>query len=358
MPPRDPPFTAPLLEHTPRPPTLSDLRALIALGRLKFLPYSAVLFGLGATIALYRGRSIALGPYVHGQLFVWCVHLMTHYCNEYFDLEADRENRAPTPMTGGSRVLVDGLLSPTVSLRAAVVLLLAALALLAGMPFGACVLGGGMIALAWFYTAPPLRLNYRGLGEITVSVVLNVLTPLLGYRLQAGSLDRGLVMMILPAAVLQVVRMMIMNLMDYAGDTVAGKRTLPTLLGRRNVKYVYLLGQVAAYGLALLFVGMGLPRLVLLLLALTSPLPLWLSVRLWRDEDRDVVKAGRIAFWASSHVALAVAAVSFGLVGETLRTTLGARDGSWLLCAAIPALFVGRLAQMVRESLRSPAPPR
>lgn len=333
-------------------PTAVKLGALIKLGRLTFLPYSAVLFGLGTTIALYRGLPISLGRHLYGQVFIWCVHLMTHYCNEYFDLEADRANLAPTKMTGGSRVLVEGLLSPMTSLCSAILLLLSAVGLLYGMSTGARWIGGAMIALAWFYTAPPLRFNYRGLGELTVSLVLNVLAPLLGYHLQAGSIDAHLAIMLLPAAIIQTIRMMIMNLMDYEGDLAVGKKTLATLIGRRRVKHVYFFGQAVAYALSILFVRMGLPRLVLMFLALTLPLSIWQGVRLWREEERNVVKAGSIAFWASSHVALVVVSVSLGLVGSRLRTTPGAFNGEWLLCASIPVFFVCLIALKLLGSNR------
>src|SRR4051812_8280311 len=72
------------------------VRAWVRLGRPKFLLYSALLYGVGAMLALLRGTKLSLGTYLYGQLFVSCVHLMTHYCNEFFDFEADRANPAPT----------------------------------------------------------------------------------------------------------------------------------------------------------------------------------------------------------------------------------------------------------------------
>ncbi len=352
----------PLREHRRRPAgsrlvsprvTLADVRALVRLGRPKFLPYSAVLYALGATVAVHRGIPIAIGPYLHGQLFIWCTHLMTHYCNEYFDLEADRENRAPTPMTGGSRVLVEGLLPPAVALQAALVLLFLSVGLLSGMPSaGARAIGCGMLALAWFYTAPPLRLNYRGLGEVSVSLVLNVATPLLAYQLQAGPMDARLAFVLLPGAVVQVVRMMIMNLMDHDGDLAAGKRTLVTVVGRARVKHVYLLGHAAAYGLSLVFLGRGLPVAAVILLALTAPLSAWQAWRLGRGLDRDVGAAGSIAFWASTHVALVVVATSLGLVLDRALAGAARRDGSLLVCAAIPLLYLALIFPQRRPNLR------
>ncbi len=333
---------------------MAAVHAMVRLGRFKFLPYSAVLYGFGATIAMHRGVDIEFSTYVLGQLFVWCAHLMTHYCNEYFDLEADRANRAPTPMTGGSRVLVEGLLPPIVSLSAALVLLMLALWLLMAIPaFEARAIGCGMLALAWFYTAPPFRLNYRGLGEITVALVLNVATPLLGYQLQTGSLDLRVGALLLPGAIIQVVRMVMMNLMDYEGDLAVGKTTLVTLIGREHVKHLYVVGHAVGYGLAFLMLGRVFPATCVVLLALTLPLSIWQGSRLWQELDRDVATAGSMAFWASTHVALVVVATSLGLGLDRALGGVEEVDRSLLFCAAIPLMFLCLIVPQARKSNRA-----
>src|SRR5215468_2172996 len=60
------------------------LFAFIRLGRPHYLLKSALLYGLGASVAIYRQHQLAIAWYLFGQLFVSCVHLMTHYCNEFF----------------------------------------------------------------------------------------------------------------------------------------------------------------------------------------------------------------------------------------------------------------------------------
>jgi 1,4-dihydroxy-2-naphthoate polyprenyltransferase len=299
--------------------SMQGVRAWLRLGRPKFLLYSALLYGLGATLAVLRGVHLTWGAYLLGQLFVSCVHLMTHYCNEFFDYEADRANPAPTSWTGGSRVLVDGLLPPAVSLGTAFVLLFAGIALAVAMPSDdtrwICVC---MIALAWFYTAPPLQLNYRGMGELSVATVLHVLCPALAFRLQAGRLDPLLLLALFPSFVLQIVRMMVMNLLDYEGDRVVGKRTLVMMLGPRRATQAYAVGQVIAYGSLPLLVPLGLPLAVALSIALTLPVSVWQTRRLLAGAHRERATGNSVVFWASTHVALVVVATSFGVVFELL----------------------------------------
>ena len=102
------------------------LIAFVRLGRPQFLAGGFVLYGLGGALAVASGAAFDPWRYAWGQLVVTATQLMTHYANDYFDLEADRANLTPTRWSGGSRVLTDGALAPVVALRASRVLLLVA----------------------------------------------------------------------------------------------------------------------------------------------------------------------------------------------------------------------------------------
>jgi 1,4-dihydroxy-2-naphthoate octaprenyltransferase len=100
--------------------------------------------------------------------------------------------RAKPPRRDGSGVLPSGAVRPEVALFVARVLLAVSLALSVVLAQSArdeplilplCLL---IIALAWSYSAPPLRLLARGLGEATTALVVTLLTPLLGYYVQRG----------------------------------------------------------------------------------------------------------------------------------------------------------------------------
>jgi 1,4-dihydroxy-2-naphthoate octaprenyltransferase len=319
--------------------------AFIRLGRPKFLLYSTVLFGLGTAAAVHAGERIDLALWARGQLFVWCVHLMTHYCNEYFDLEADRANPSPTAWTGGSRVLVQGLVSPATSLAAAHVLLFVCGALAATMPTPtARGMACATVALAWFYTAPPFRLNYNGLGELTVATVLNGLWPLLAFHLQATRFSPALLCALVPTFVVQLVRMMVMNLSDYEGDRRVQKRTLVVLLGPVLAVRVFAVGQLVAYGAIVAFLSAGvLPAPVGAAMLVTSPIALWQTRRLLRGAIRDPRQANSVVFWASTHVALTFAAAMAGFV-------LATPPSRWsVLPVAVLVVFASVVALQMRR---------
>src|SRR6185295_4945507 len=109
---------------------LRQVGALVRLGRPLFLGGGFVLYGLGAAIAAQAGAcvggAIDWRRFVWGQIAITATQLMTHYCNDYCDYEADRANATPTRWSGGSRVLPAGELPRAVALAAALALLLVA----------------------------------------------------------------------------------------------------------------------------------------------------------------------------------------------------------------------------------------
>jgi 1,4-dihydroxy-2-naphthoate octaprenyltransferase len=338
-------------------PSVRPLRSFVRLGRPKFLFQSMLVVALGVTIAVHDGQQPRLGWYLLTLAFAWCTHLMTHYCNEYFDLEADRANVVPTSWTGGSRILVDGLLKPTVSLGAAFVLLSIGMVLIAVLPTPATrLMAAAIIVLAWFYTAPPLRLNYHGLGEVSCAMVLYGLGPLLACFVQRGAIDTGGALFIGVVFLFQALRMAIMNLSDIEGDRRTGKRTLAVILGAAGLIRLYVVGQMIGYAaiLGLLVFG-ALPLSAGLLLLATSAIPIWVSRQLTSEAMRVPGRANAVTFWASMHMPVSAASITIGLLidlgvhGRTLPT-------AWLVvCVITFGVFGGWFARAVRTN-RAAAP--
>lgn len=329
----------------------------VRLARPKFLLYSWLLYSLGATLGFSGEAMGSTGGYLLGLLFIWAAHLMTHFCNEYFDLAADRANPSPTGWTGGSRVLVNGVLNPTASIGAAFVLLFFCFAIALALPAYVSWLCLLTLALGWFYTAPPLQLNYHGLGELAVTAVLNGLTPMVGFALQAGALGWDPLVVLLPAILIQGVRMMVMNLADYAGDRKVGKRTAVVLLGVRKSVWVHTWVQCAAYvSLIPAVLWLGMPLSVAVCVGLTSPLALWHVARVLRGDFARPQSANSVVFWASSHSAMVVGAAYFGVLLNSalveqwpLFSVPGGLPGlAWF--AVPPVLFVCFLGLQISQN--------
>jgi len=278
------------------------LLAFVKLGRPKFLVGGLVLFGLGTRLALVDRGAIDWQSYLLGQAFVTSTQLMTHYANDYFDLDADRANLTPTRWSGGSRVLPSGELAPRVALNAA--LALAALAIIGAailalarpglrliLPFAVL-----MVALSWFYSAPPLRLLSRGLGELTTALVVTLLTPLFGFYVQRGELALLPLLACLPLCGLQFAMLLTIELPDAAGDAALGKRTL---IVRRGAAWGARAGAalvVASFALLPVLALCGLPWSIAALAALSAPIAAWHAARLIRGAFREPRHYESLAF--------------------------------------------------------------
>ena len=298
----------------------SRVLAFVKLGRPKFLGGAFLMYGLGASMAAYAGAAIDWRRYAWGQLAVTATQLMTHYANDYFDLVADRANATPTRWSGGSRVLVDGTLPPAAALVAAVVLALVALAVdvhLAMGPFPRAVGPAAllMVALSGEYSAPPLRLCARGLGELTTALVVTFLVPWLGFVLQLDATRPFLPFALIAPCAFQFAMLVAIEFPDAAGDAATGKRTLVVRLGGAWAARLYVAVISAAYLTLPLWVSRGLSPRLAIATACTSPLAAWQVIRVaggaWRERERwESVAFGSVALLVATGLVELAAAVT------------------------------------------------
>jgi 1,4-dihydroxy-2-naphthoate octaprenyltransferase len=163
-------------------------------------------------------------------------HLGTNVLNDYFDHRsgADEANLTPTPFSGGSRLIQRGLIDPASLLRLAiglyiggtvVGLVLAALRGQALLWFGLAGFG-----LGFLYTAPPIRLVHRGLGELAVGLGFGPVIVLGSFWVQAQRWSREAALVSIPVGLLIAAVLYINEIPDRMWDAKAGKRTIITRL--------------------------------------------------------------------------------------------------------------------------------
>jgi len=216
--------------------------------RLQFYPMSWMAYAIGA-LAVSPGSSVLGTPvFWVGYLCLFLLEVATVLVNEVFDLSTDQRNRYFNAFTGGSRVLVDGSLSQKEVKAGIGVVLLGLLAstiwllsLSAAAPVAIIVLFGVLTVLAIGYTAPPLKLSYRGLGEVDVAVTHSIGVLLCGYVFLGGTwydptpwlLSVPMLLGILPSITLA-------GIPDLQADAMASKRTLAVRFGFRNALLIAL----------------------------------------------------------------------------------------------------------------------
>lgn len=155
-----------------------------------------------------------------------------------FDSGADLAVRPKdrSPFSGGKRVLVDGLLTRAQTAAVAGTFYLLGCAagfLVVGVREPRVLLLGAIgVALAFFYHAPPLRLSYRGLGELAVALAYGPLIACGAYLVQRGTVSPTVALASLPLGLLIAGFLWINEFPDWEADRSAGKRTLVVRLGR------------------------------------------------------------------------------------------------------------------------------
>jgi len=172
-------------------------------------------------------------------LAVWCFHAGTNLTTDYYDhlSGADDINEIRTPFSGGTRVIQEGLLPPRQIRNAGYLSFAIGWMLFAMLAF---LTTGWIIALAvfgflsgWLYTARPIWLAYRGLGELMIGLNFGPAVVLTAYLVQTGRpalppLWAGLVMGCWTAAIITI-----NQLPDYEADKQTGKRNLVARYGKR-----------------------------------------------------------------------------------------------------------------------------
>jgi 1,4-dihydroxy-2-naphthoate octaprenyltransferase/chlorophyll synthase len=158
--------------------------------------------------------------------------------NDWGDRNVDAIKRRMFPEGCSPKTIPDGIL-PAGSLLAAGLAAgagAAAVAFVAEDVVGRPGLGtAGLFCLFLFvaYTLPPLRLNYRGGGELVEAFGVGVVLPWLHAYLQGGELLPPLLVLLPGSALLAFSSAVASGLGDEMSDRAGGKRTVATLLGNR-----------------------------------------------------------------------------------------------------------------------------
>ena len=221
-----------------------------------------------------------------------------------------------SPFSGGKRVLVDGILTRRqtvlVAVAAYAVGIAAGLAISAERHSGILWLGLAGVWLAYFYHAPPLRLSYRGLGELAVASAYGPLIASGTYLVQRREWGEVALLASLPLGILIAAFLWINEFPDARADRAAGTRTLVVSLAPRVASVVYAALATVAYAMIATLPAFGLPRSIWMGL-MGAPFSAWAAVRLARSPEitRLVVPAQ-----AATLVAFVIAALgmSVGLI--------------------------------------------
>ena len=212
----------------------------LAGARLRTLPAAIVPVAVGAAAAVGEGADTPWWRAVAALLVAACLQLGVNFANDYSDGIRGTDN---ADRVGPLRLVGSGGASPLAVRRAAGLSFVGAgvvgsvLALVVGPEL--FVVGAASILAGWTYTGGPKPYGYLGLGEVFVFVFFGLVatvgtTYVLVERVTGLSFAAGVSVGLWATALL-----VINNLRDIPGDTVANKLTLAVRMGDRATRHLY-----------------------------------------------------------------------------------------------------------------------
>jgi len=238
---------------------LADPKIWIA-STVPMLVGSALAYGLTGAFSLYWFAAALLGIYL--------IEIGKNAVNEVVDYQSgvDRfvtpEER--TPFSGGKKTIIDGLL--TVSEARVIGITTLGAGALVGLYIAIfrepLILWVGFLGMffAAFYSLPPLKFSYRGLGEVVVGITFGPLITSGAYLVQAHTLSPLVILTSLPIGFLIANVLWINQYPDYRADKKGRKFNGVVRLGKKKGVGVFAALFAAAYAsLAVLFWTLGNP---------------------------------------------------------------------------------------------------
>jgi 1,4-dihydroxy-2-naphthoate octaprenyltransferase len=227
---------------------------LVDLKLLKVIRLHIVVGGfLGYLVGVLYGLSLdgrlSWSEFILGYMVVLFMDLSTHYNNDYYDIEVDKH--APFKPFGSVNLLINNNEMRDSALRVAVACSIISLLLTSALVFMSSMwhLIGVVIlfnVLGWLYSAHPVRLHSRRLGEITIAVGTGFCVPAVGYIVAQKGIDGLFASFSVPLILYGFILSLCLQVPDYEVDLMLNKKTLVGLIGRRRTYLIVLLCALAA----------------------------------------------------------------------------------------------------------------
>lgn len=226
-----------------------------------------------------------------------CLHMGTNIINDYFDFQSGCDvinvDGFP-PITGGSHVLVEGLVKPRSAYIAALSLFIVAaiIGVTLSLSVGWIIMVLGLIGVisGYFYVQ---HLAPRGLGEIAVGINFGPLMVFGSYYVQAQSITLAPFIASVPVGLLITAVLWINEIPDYEADKKVKKKTLVVRVGRGRAADLYGIIVIGAYAWIITMVILGQMPLTLMSTLITLPLAIKAitTARKYHDKPRVMIAA-------------------------------------------------------------------
>lgn len=216
------------------------IRQYLKIIRVHIVVGGILAFTVGALLGLANGGTFTPLYFVVCYAAVLFGDLSTHFSNDYFDVKQDKVSFKKAVFSK-HKVLTDKPEMLPLTRKIAVTLLMVSLlisffaVLLKIVPLEFLLILIGANFLGWFYSAPPLRLVSRRLGETTIALAVGFAIPTAGYLSTKGAIDNWYGLFVIPFILYGFMLALSLEAPDVEGDRLGDKKTLAVSKGIRVV---------------------------------------------------------------------------------------------------------------------------
>lgn len=282
--------------------------------RAPFLVVSLLPALLGGVIAARYGP-------IHAGILIACVlgvvmaHSAADFIDDYFDykkgnLGNKEEQFHDSPLIDQkvtlNQVLIAIIICLVISLIAGVYVFLQV-----GMPIVWMVLVGTFIV--FFYTSPPVMLNYRGLGETAIFLAFGPMIVTGVFVALTGRFDWEPLLVSLVPGIFTMIVVLVSNTFDFQDDVKSGKRTFAVRFGQASAVRLMAVTSVIAFLAIIVGVLAGIIPAWTLLVLLTIPLAYGTVKFTSRFDEETRYKAAMTRAITQSSVSCIILLIAYGI---------------------------------------------
>lgn len=269
------------------------------------MPFMSV--SVGSFLGLYAAGAFSIPRYILAVIAAMLLQAAANLINDYYDYVkgTDLDNWESPDAFGPGLVIQQGLLTAEQIRRGGLIVFAVGSALglilvaLCGWPI--LLLGVIGVLGSYFYTAAPLSLAYRGLGDFMVFALMGPGYVLGGYYVQSLQFSWTAVLAGVSLGLLCSSLLQVNNLRDIVNDRKHGKWTVAALIGRPAAMVELIACDALAYLTVLVLVGARMLPWPALLVLVTLPRAID-QVRLVSGEsgaeahNRAMARSGQLQF--------------------------------------------------------------
>jgi len=277
--------------------------SILQMIRAQFLIGIVIPLSIGTLTCIFISKTFSLPGFLFVMIIGLGLHMATDVYNDIFDTKqgADkRENERRNYYSGGSGILLQKpYLMKKMFLLARLGLIVSFVAMIGLLFFinqefwiYVIVIYGASAFLSKYYTAAPIKLGYRGFGEVFVWFSFGPMAIALATFSQ-NIMVHGILYAVMPVTGLSTLTILWMGQMiDLPDDIAAGKCGLVARIGTKRAYYGYFIIQflliVNILYLAFFVFAPGWPLLI-------SLLPFLILPKIWRILKKHHAESKRLA---------------------------------------------------------------